>query len=172
MFNTHLEEFVQSINLDEDIFVVFDLNQNWFDSKGTLLRRVCEQNGFENFVCEATRDVYTTRNNNLVRSSSLIDVILHNGSAIEKCVPFMLPFSDYSMVMAVCNFDTLSFSPQLPISRALNEAKLDCRDNKLYRLFYSQRSSRCQLALVELQAHHYQHHQLRSSTEKEATEKT
>ena len=97
MFNTHLEEFVQSINLDEDIFVVFDLNQNWFDSKGTLLRRVCEQNG----------------------------VIFHNGRAIEKCVPFMLPFSDHSLVIAVCNFDTLSFSPQLPISRALNEAKVN-----------------------------------------------
>ena len=124
VFNAHLEEFIQSLNLNEDFFVVGDLNQNWFDSKGSLLRSMCESNDLKNFVMSSTRDVYTTRNNNLLLCSSLIDVILHNGDSIEDTKTFMLPFTDHALVVATCNFNTLSSSSTVFFTRSLNEVKL------------------------------------------------
>ena len=124
IFNSHLEEFIQSLNHNEKVFVIGDLNQNWFDSKGNHIRTMCEHNNLKNFVTSSTRDVYTSRNNQLIQSSSLIDLILHNGDAISKCSPFMLPFTDHALVVAVCNFNTLSSSAPTHCSRSLNEAKL------------------------------------------------
>ena len=66
-----MDSFVKDKNLNNNLFVTGDLNMNWLNDKGALLRTFCDENNLKNFVDKSTRAVYTKN----YSSSTLIDVI-------------------------------------------------------------------------------------------------
>ena len=120
-FINYLESIVHSLNLENDIFIVGDLNMNWLDNKGEPLKAFCSQNNLYNHISSPTRTVRTKAQ----FSSTLIDVILHNNASINNTAVINFPFSDHDLVLCECNFKTSKFIPTMIYSRKINEKSLN-----------------------------------------------
>ena len=75
----------------------------------------------KNYVTSYTRDVHVNRNKQLCRSSTLIDVVLHNSKSIDTCKTVMLPFTDHALLLTTCKFNTPVNEQPTYLSRAINE---------------------------------------------------
>jgi hypothetical protein len=119
--NTHhdayldfMDTFLKSKNLNEQMLIIGDLNMDMLSSKGAHLRDFCDEFGLVNFVKEPTRVVYG-------KSSTLIDVVLHNGTCIESTHVVDFPYSDHKMVITKCKFKSVVNPHIISTKRKLNE---------------------------------------------------
>jgi len=117
----YLDTFIDKIDPHSNIFIIGDLNMNWSDSKGCQLRSFCDNKNFRNFVCMPTRSKLTLRSN----TSTAIDVILHNHSAIKHTESIKFPFSDHNIVLAECNFVSNTVKHNIVHCRKLTLETLD-----------------------------------------------
>ena len=100
VFLDGLEELIFSINSDEPLFLIGDMNMDLLTSKGSALASFIANNSLKNFTTDATRIAtrHMQQQNRLVESRTLIDVVLHNGSLVNASQVFACPFSDHSFV--------------------------------------------------------------------------
>ena len=77
----NLETVMFYMNLIHELFIIEDLNMNSLYEKANKLREFCIKKSLVNYVIQPTR-VQLKKNNRL--SSTLIDVILHNGNKVSK----------------------------------------------------------------------------------------
>ena len=97
-----LQSYMSKLNLlDEDYFIVGDLNMNWLDDKGKMLKLFCRKNKLRNFIKQPTRVVDTVNSH----FETLIDVVLHNREAVVDTSVHEFPFSDHSFVLVECDLD-------------------------------------------------------------------
>ena len=124
-FTSYLDNYLLSIDLSMPLFIVGDLNFNLTTEHGLPLEKIMVNYQLRNFVEKPTRvahrtsnrthkavlrsiDKTTPRDSLSVRqsiavqthSSTLIDVILHNGDLITSSDVIGCPFSDHKFVVA------------------------------------------------------------------------
>ena len=126
-FNDHLEtNFLLSMNLNQNIYVIGDLNQELLSAQGKLLINLIENNGFNNHIFEATRinTVYLKNKNIFKTSRTLLDVILHNNDTIKQVLVTSCPFSDHKFVCCALGFESIAHKDPIVNMRRLNDANL------------------------------------------------
>ena len=126
-FNDHLEtNFLLSMNLNQNIYVIGDLNQELLSAQGKLLINLIENNGFNNHIFEATRinTVYLKNKNIFKTSRTLLDVILHNNDTIKQVLVTSCPFSDHKFVCCGLGFESIAHKDPIVNMRRLNDANL------------------------------------------------
>lgn len=124
-----LDDLAHSLDLSVPTIIIGDLNMDMspLDPNEHLVQFLAD-NQFFNFVNEPTR--IASRNN--YQSSTVIDVILHNGSLISSTHVVDCPFSDHKFVIA--NLQLPSESPlyeSVIKSRCINQSKLEKISNSL-----------------------------------------
>lgn len=133
---SELENLLLSIDRTEHIIIVGDLNMNLMDEKGNELRTFLTNNEFINCVNGFTRvnHIFMKKQNKIITTKSLIDVILHNSSCIDsedvriiKC-----PISDHHLIMANLSLkrDT-DLKKEKVFGRCLNISKMGLINNEL-----------------------------------------
>ena len=85
-FLEYLETLVLSINMNDSIFIIGDLNMDLLSHDGILLSDFMNRLSFRNFCLDPTRIASRTCkiSNKISVSSTLLDVIMHNGSIISE----------------------------------------------------------------------------------------
>jgi exonuclease III len=117
----HLDSVIKLKNLNNNLFIIGDLNMDWQSTKGDSLKAFCSDNGLYNFVNEPTR-VFVGKNH---ISSTLIDVVLHNGSSIIDTFAVDFPYSDHKLVVTTWNFQSESIKSTSNYKRKLNDKAID-----------------------------------------------
>lgn len=99
-----LKEFMYSLDLNDPLFIIGDLNMDMLDKNNKNLVEFLGNNDLVYFVTEPTRVSQSYCNCNksqkLKSSKTIIDVILHNGDFIENTQVINCPFSDHCFVAA------------------------------------------------------------------------
>ncbi|CAF1112143.1 unnamed protein product, partial [Brachionus calyciflorus] len=117
-FLDNLEEFIHSLNLSEPLFIIGDLNMNFNNNQN--IKDFIDHNDMINFISKPTRicSKFYSKSNTVKQSSTIIDLILHNGNYITETDVMECPFSDHCFVLA-----------KLLINKPKNELKkIDCRN--------------------------------------------
>lgn len=130
-FIEYLDTMLNDMNLNHDLYVIGDLNMNWLCDKGARLREFCLIHNLKNFVEKPTR-VQINKNNYC--TSSLIDVVLHNGQQIDKTEVIDFAFSDHKMVLVICNIDIVEFECPISKVRRLNDKNIESFVDKFDKL--------------------------------------
>lgn len=118
----HLETYIGQFNLNNNLFIVGDLNMDWLSNRGDQLKEFSTAYNLENFIKDPTR---VFQNKNGRTTSSLIDVVLHNGSKINSTHTIDFPFSDHKILLIECKFKAKSSTTQYTTRRNLNKANLE-----------------------------------------------
>ena len=101
-----LENLLCTIDPNQPIFIIGDLNMDLKTKKGKNLINFMKNNDFSNFVKSYTRidSKFFQNKNKFITSKSLIDVILHNGNSLINTDTLDCPFSDHRFVIANLKF--------------------------------------------------------------------
>ena len=126
-FIAYIEHLMLSLDQNNDIYIVGDLNMNWLVHKGKLLREFCENTELRNFFTILTRTVCTKTST----SSTLIDVLLHNKNSIIRTGVINFPFSDHCILIAEFTFDSVKDHHQISSFRMLDESALQAITNEI-----------------------------------------
>ena len=126
IFIDYLENLLFKINLDEDIFIIGDLNMdlNIFKQNINFSEFIINY-GMKNFITESTRINTSKTDTTEVVSESLIDIILHNSDLITNTSVYPCSFSDHSFIIAGLNFTKVKDNNFFSMSRCLNANKLN-----------------------------------------------
>jgi len=102
LFLDKLEDFIHSINLNEPLFMIGDFNMDYNNKINSNIRKFLNHNDLINFVNKPTRisTKYYKKSNTTKRSSTMIDLILHNGNLINCTDVIECPFSDHHFIVA------------------------------------------------------------------------
>ncbi|CAF0837588.1 unnamed protein product [Brachionus calyciflorus] len=105
IFFDQLEDFLHTLNLNEPLFIVGDLNSD-YNNKKHLINQFIDHNDLVNFVSKPTRIAtkYYRNSNTTKKSSTLIDILLHNGDLVDATDVIDCPFSDHHFLIAKLNF--------------------------------------------------------------------
>jgi hypothetical protein len=105
-----LEKYMLSIDLNQPLFIIGDLNLDLLKDKngcysnknGELLQQFIDNYNLINFINSPTRSAtYKSKKDNSVRiTNTLIDVLLHNSNLIDSTVVVDCPFSDHKFILA------------------------------------------------------------------------
>lgn len=104
-FLDNLEEFIDSLNLNEPLFIIGDLNMDLnLDNKyrNSKINEFLSNNELINFIKKPTRNStkFYKKTNTTRSSSTLIDVLLHNSDYIIDTDVIDCPFSDHCFILA------------------------------------------------------------------------
>jgi len=130
-FLTGAENYIHSINLEDPLFIVGDLNMNLKENpKNNININLAEflvNNCLVNRVDKETRNVYTNLNGIIINSKSLIDVIIENGDYIINTNVIDCPFSyDHDFVTANINIKKSTESSLVKVeTRSLNDTIIE-----------------------------------------------
>jgi len=131
-FLEHLDTQIKRFDLSKNLFILGDLNMDWFSDKGNNLKRFCTENDLRNFVKEPTR---TATNKNGLTSSTCIDVVLHNSSQVCKSTVINFAFSDHNLILTECNFKTDKSSMESSKkTRNLNDTNVNLISDKISKI--------------------------------------
>ena len=79
-----LEDFIYTLNLDDDLVIIGDLNMNLLEESNlnSNLIEFLFNNNLKQLVTESTRicSKYYEQSNNFSCSKSLVDVVIHNNT--------------------------------------------------------------------------------------------
>ncbi|RMZ97515.1 RNA-directed DNA polymerase from mobile element jockey-like, partial [Brachionus plicatilis] len=102
LFLDKLDDFIHSLNLSEPLFIIGDLNIDFNNGENSKIKEFMTNNELINFVKKATRNSSKFyKNTNSFRSTStMIDLLLHNGDFIIDTDVLNCPFSDHCFVLA------------------------------------------------------------------------
>ncbi|RNA03789.1 RNA-directed DNA polymerase from mobile element jockey-like [Brachionus plicatilis] len=97
-----LDDFIHTLNLSEPLFIFGDLNMNYDPKITSNITYFCTSNDLINFIHKPTRvcSKYYKKTNKTKTTSTLIDLLLHNGNLIEETDVIPCPFSDHNFVVA------------------------------------------------------------------------
>jgi len=150
-FTTYLDTYILSVDLSLPLFIIGDLNFNLTTEHGLPLGKIMVNYNLRNFVEKSTRVAHRSANrtNKAVtkslnkttphdllsvkqtitlqtHSSTLIDVILHNGDLIIGSDVIGCPFSDHKFVVAVLKLPANKKLPPIKFnSRCLSPTNLE-----------------------------------------------
>ena len=120
-FLDHLENYLMSINLDEHLLIIGDLNMDLRSKteKGDNLLEFMNNNEFKNCINNYTRIAKRINNekNEYIYTQRLIDAVLHNKEIISKSTTISCPFSDHHFVLIELDLQ----------SPANTEPQIECR---------------------------------------------
>jgi hypothetical protein len=135
IFLNKIDTFIVTLNLEEHIFVVGDLNINLLTNKDNLLTNFIKSYNLKNLVKSPTHEASKIfkKSNKIKISQTLIDVVLHNNNLINSCITCDCSFSDHKYVLFNIFFDSVNDSITHPkiLTRSLNSQKLQIINNKL-----------------------------------------
>ena len=117
----YLDSYIKNNNLNNNLFVIGDLNMDWLSSKGDKLKMFCNEYELKNYVIEPTR-VFQSINQS---SSTLIDVVLHNGNNISHTSVIDFPYSDHRLIKTNCKFKAMENKAFKSYKRNLNNKAID-----------------------------------------------
>ena len=126
---SHLEtEFLFKIDLQQNLFILGDLNQDLFSEEGKKLSEFIKDFGFKQYVDEHTRVVtkHYKSTNELKTAAALLDVFIHNNNLINKTLVRECPFSDHKYVVA-----TLESISIRPIEEFCNLRNLNVKNQEI-----------------------------------------
>ncbi|CAF0989180.1 unnamed protein product [Brachionus calyciflorus] len=111
-FLDKLDDFIHSLNLDEPLFIIGDLNMDLSTSGNSNINDFIKNNDLINFIQKPTRicTKFYKKTNSTKCSSTLIDLLLHNGDIVAETDVIHCPFSDHQFVVA-----KLEINKKLPI---------------------------------------------------------
>ncbi|CAF1108395.1 unnamed protein product [Brachionus calyciflorus] len=94
-FLDKLEEFMQSLNLNQPLFLIGDFNIDHSVGENNI-HKFIDNNELINFVTKPTRIIskFYKKNNSTRISSTMIDLLLHNGDLVSETDVIECPFSD------------------------------------------------------------------------------
>lgn len=97
-----LEDFLQTLNLNESLFVIGDLNMDCKNKQNSKIEIFLANNDLINFITKPTRvcTKFSKKNNNIKSTNTIIDLILHNGDLIDETDTIECPFSDHNFILA------------------------------------------------------------------------
>ena len=102
-FLDSLEDFIYTLNLDDDLVIIGDLNMNLLEERNlnSNLIEFLFNNNLKQLVTEPTRicSKYYERSNNFSCSKSLIDVVIHNNNLVQDTQSIHCPFSDHNFIV-------------------------------------------------------------------------
>jgi hypothetical protein len=138
IFIDELENLIYSINCNEPLFILGDLNMNIFkkDNFSNInieLSDFINNNILRNYVNKPTRIATIEKNGIKEQTETLIDVIVHNEDLISDCDVIDCPYSDHCFVVANIKIIKASFEVKSVIGRKLTQKNLQ----KLYEDFDS-----------------------------------
>ncbi|CAF1017571.1 unnamed protein product [Brachionus calyciflorus] len=119
-FIDKLDDFIHTLNLDEPLFIVGDLNMDYNPKINSNIKEFIDNNALVNFVLKPTRvcSKFYRKTNTTRTSSTLFDLLLHNGDLIDETDVINCPFSDHKFVVA-----------NLSINKTTNICKMiECRN--------------------------------------------
>ena len=127
-----LEDFIQSLNLNDPLFIIGDLNYDFLNESKSSIRDFITNNDLVNFVKTPTRvcSRFIKKKNETIKSESMIDLVLHNGDLIEDTRVIDCPFSDHSFVLAKMAIAKVKNSSKSIMCRNLsstNLLKISCK---------------------------------------------
>ena len=136
-FINYLDSHLLSIDLSKPLFIIGDLNFDLLTDSGRPLQGLMENYDLNNAVQKPTRIAHRIKNRENKKllkshgtahtktySSTLLDVILHNGDTIAYSDVIGCPFSDHKFVVASLMFPSLKHKVPVFTSRCLTEANL------------------------------------------------
>ena len=134
-----LENYVSSIDLKDPLFIVGDLNIDLLSKHENLLIRFIENFKLKNFITSPTR--IQTRlfkaTNTTSTSSSLIDVLIHNGELITCTKVIGCPYSDHHFIVGSIILNSAKPKPLVLWSRNLNDKNIELIEKRLSQADFS-----------------------------------
>ena len=102
LFLEKLEDFMHSLNLNEPLFIAGDLNMDYDADSNSNICKFIDNNDLINFVNKPTRisKKFYKKSNTFKQSSTLIDLLLHNGDKVDSTNVIDCPFSDHHFLLA------------------------------------------------------------------------
>ncbi|CAF1132148.1 unnamed protein product [Brachionus calyciflorus] len=96
-----LESILHSLNLNDPLFIVGDLNMNILNNENSNLNSFLANNELMNFIDSPTRtsSKYCSYSKKVINCQTLIDVVIHNGNLIVDSNVIECPFSDHDFVV-------------------------------------------------------------------------
>ena len=132
-FIDELDNLISLLDSSLPLSIIGDLNIDLKSSKGKKLLRFMTGYNLSNFVDEYTRiaSKYNNKTNKLETSKSLIDVIFHNYTYINKTLVLPCPFSDHCFVVAELKLPHVEKSISTREVRCLNERNIEMISKKI-----------------------------------------
>jgi exonuclease III len=120
-----LEDFIFSINLNEPLFLIGDLNFDLLDKDCKLFDFINNYNLF-NFVNKPTRisNNYHSKKNEFICKESLIDIVLHNQNLILSTEVIDSIISDHQFVLTKMDIKQKKLEPTFIRMRNLSQTNL------------------------------------------------
>ena len=139
-----LESFISTEDPAEPLFIIGDLNMDTSREKENELNHFIKDNNYTNIVNKPTRIrtcFYKKKPNNKDKikntSSTLIDVVIHNGLLDTKSDVIGCPFSDHKFVVASFKLKTKEPTHEIILSRNLSAEKLKLIEEKISKQTFS-----------------------------------
>ena len=125
-FVEFLDSKVSILDLKEPIFIVGDLNMDLNSNNSKLLKEFMCDYKLKNCISQPTRiRSRIMKKNSIIRSSStLIDVLIHNGDLVSKSIVVSCPFSDHNIIAGSIKIDKKRPCDDVIWSRNLSERNL------------------------------------------------
>ncbi|CAF1085067.1 unnamed protein product [Brachionus calyciflorus] len=132
-FLDELEDFIHTLNLNEPLFVFGDLNMNCLNDENLNIKRFMQENELINFMSRPTRNCskFYKKTNETKKSSTLIDIFLHNGDMVEEANSIECPFSDHSFLLASLTIKKVKIKSKMIKCRNLTAANLEKISNQI-----------------------------------------
>jgi hypothetical protein len=134
LFFEHLDTFMHSFSLTNNIFIVGDLNLDLFSKRGDPLKQFMSLNALKNAGDKPTR---VAIRNGAIASSTLIDVVLHNTNLVTNANTIDFPFSDHKMVLVQLNQAATEIVQNFKLSRKLNKKNTEMIANEIFSIDFS-----------------------------------
>ena len=142
-FLNHIDNIVNSIDLNDPIFIVGDLNMDLLSPHGNSLSDFIKNHILKNYISEPTRVCTRFKKNSNLRSASstLIDVLLHNKDLVSETKVINCPYSDHKFIVGAIKIDSDKPKPDIFWSRNLSEKNLLLIEEKLVKADFSRLDS-------------------------------
>lgn len=121
-----LDEQIFTLNSDFPLFIVGDLNMDLGENVNKNLKDFMTSNGLVNFVMSPTRTIKNFYKHNQVykTSSTLIDLVLHDGTLVKQSKVLDCNLSDHCIVVAKLDIPLINKSKSFVLTRKLSNVQL------------------------------------------------
>ena len=126
IFIGKLELLLLTINPNDPLVILGDLNLDALNDNNTELNNFLLQNNFTNWIKTPTRiaSKHYVHNNSIKISISSLDVLITNDQIVKHAGTIDCPFSDHKFIFGSLKFDKLKSLPTKILTRKLNEENL------------------------------------------------
>ena len=139
--------FLSQINLKHPLFIIGDLNldllkdegDNYVTDKGLQLHQLLVNYNLKNYITDPTRIAYyrNKATNDVRKSTSLIDVLIHNGDLIDKTKVVGYPNSDHKFILATINVKQMKTNGFSMLSRNLSQKSITSIVDNIFKVDFS-----------------------------------